>query len=86
MSLPQPLFYQIWEKVDIRKVKADQLTLFLACPVPSVWSPIWKRKHQDTVLTFLAVDTLHFFKFKIKLKSACNGAETVSSVGTGKQF
>ena len=41
---------------------------FLACPVPSVWSQIWKRKHQDAVLSFLAIDSIYFLNSKLNGK------------------
>ena len=40
----------------------------LACLVPSVWSQIWKRKHQDAVLTFLTIDILYFSNSKLNGK------------------
>ena len=40
----------------------------LACPVHSIWSQIWKRKHQDAVLIFLAIDILYYLNSKLNGK------------------
>ena len=72
MHLPHPLFYQIWIIMDIRKVKTDQLTLLVCMPCPSVWSQIWKRKHQECILAFFAID---FYKINSKLNVKVLGIE-----------
>ena len=43
LSMPQPLIYHIWKKMDIRKViRLISRPYLPVCPVPSVWSQIWK--------------------------------------------
>ena len=68
MSLHTTFFYKIWEKVDIRKVKADQLTLLPPCMY--VLSPQSGLKFGEEALGCY-VDLFGnryfiFFKFKIK--------------------
>ena len=46
-------------KWTLERSKMISLPSLHVCPVPSFWSQIWKRKHQDSALTFLAIDILY---------------------------
>ena len=55
LSMTQPLNIHIWKKMDIRKVKLMTWPSLPVCPMPSVWSQIWKWKHLKSVLNILAM-------------------------------
>ena len=68
-----PFFYQIWEKVDIRKGQgwsADPLPSFFACmPCPlSLVSNLEEEASGCCALTFLAIDILYFLTSKLNEK------------------
>ena len=75
----------IWKKVDIRKVKVDHLTL-LAC-LPYTLSLV---SNLEVKVPKICAEHLVMYilqnAFKINWKNVWNLAETVPSVGTGKQF
>ena len=66
-ELTTPLFLPHIGKMDIIKVKVDQLTLPACMPCPLILVLNLDEENQDSVLTSLAIDIL-YFKFKIKWK------------------
>ena len=58
---------------------------FPDCPICLSWSEIWMEKHQTYVSLFGNLYISNLFKNKMK-KNVWKHRETVSSLGTGKQF
>ena len=79
-----PTIY-IWRKMDIGKVKVDHLTLHIC--LPYTLSVVSNLKVKAPKICAEHFGNVYFNKIISKLngKSIWNSAETVPSVGTGKQ-
>ena len=86
MSMTYPLKYHIWKKMDIWKVKVGQLTV-LAC-LPCTLSLVSNLEVETSKIYVELFGNIYFMKINSKLngKNIWNSAETMSSVGRGKQF
>ena len=86
LSMPYPLYVHIWKKMDIGKGKVDQPTL-LSC-LPYTLSLVSNLEVKAPKIYAELFGNFIFYNINSKLngKNIWNPGETVSSVGTGKQF